>query len=860
MRILCESCQSQYHIDDSFMSERGIRAQCPKCSHITVIQKTTKAIREDQRSRLPATEYCVNCGAPLAETTNDPIPLCSNCALDAQTADSQEKTDLDALEQPAFSHSPEESSLSSNTFTRAQLDDPASFRESERWRIKKAPDGRIYGPFDRQTIQGWIDSGKVTADDQISTVGGAWEPVARHSEFQGVPRMDRPPVTPSRPRRAPSGGRKLPVKWIVAGVVVLILGGAGVAGWRLGWIAALSNLVDDNTDTGPSPAELRVQALRTLYPNVQGDPAELREEGALQLGRDTIAAYEHARYALERAVVLEPANADGLALLGETYAVLAWYDGQDELLSDALVFALRARELDPTSIPAMRAHATVLLAKRENAQNRADATKILDAALPLAKDDAILIMLKGVAIGKRDTDEANKFLGRAISTQPKLARPRLELAALAIELHDYQRAITTLRPLSQRSIIAAYRLGDLYEQLGRYTEAMTYFARAASASRSIDQTSPHWRVRTSVRWARLRYQAQGATGDALQKLTSVSGKEITSTSNQELRSRLQVHLATLYRLRGRTAEAQAAAQVAIDDNSPLAPAARLQSALAAKRKGAFDDALKALEGAAVPSVSKHNQSVLHMAGGMIRADAGNVDEARAEFDKALRTDPYNHIALFADVALLIRNERDDEAIARVLELARRDPTYRLSTQRITDYYVGVESQIMDDAVRLVTEAKDRKSYEASSWTALGITKYYAGDRKGAVAAFQRALAEDNNFDPIAHLFLGLELTEQGKCAQALKEYESASEPALQNAHLFTSMGRCQWRMGQAQAAQENFTRAMNDDPGYAPAYYWAGELALKRNNREKAREQWQEAVRRDPAYLKAYEALFRVGG
>jgi predicted Zn finger-like uncharacterized protein len=39
MRIVCQKCSAAYAIDDKFVTEKGIRAQCPRCRHLQMVKK-----------------------------------------------------------------------------------------------------------------------------------------------------------------------------------------------------------------------------------------------------------------------------------------------------------------------------------------------------------------------------------------------------------------------------------------------------------------------------------------------------------------------------------------------------------------------------------------------------------------------------------------------------------------------------------------------------------------------------------------------------------------------------------------------------------------------------------------------------
>ncbi|HVO29105.1 MAG TPA: tetratricopeptide repeat protein, partial [bacterium] len=239
MKIQCEQCKVEYTIDDASIGERGIRAQCPRCNHITTIRKSQQAILDQARAKLD-TAICVNCGKPCEPNPNDPIPICPACqALGSEVG---AKTTVSGQQLPPASPSnplaglpgfstpaplpgfggasaiggtpaPE---IGSPARDSGSIPAPPVYTPSEQpdegrsWRIKKSPSGEIYGPFDRDLILGWIETDKIVPADEIARVGGPWKAAAEHEDFQTQfsARYKQLPSRPAAPpvARAPNGG------------------------------------------------------------------------------------------------------------------------------------------------------------------------------------------------------------------------------------------------------------------------------------------------------------------------------------------------------------------------------------------------------------------------------------------------------------------------------------------------------------------------------------------------------------------------------------------------------------------------------------------------------------------------------
>ncbi|HEY4220276.1 MAG TPA: zinc-ribbon domain-containing protein [Myxococcota bacterium] len=69
MRIDCEQCGAAFSIDDALITERGVRAQCPKCGKQRVVKKPA-AGAADPFSASPTT----GAGLDLSQPSSSPAP------------------------------------------------------------------------------------------------------------------------------------------------------------------------------------------------------------------------------------------------------------------------------------------------------------------------------------------------------------------------------------------------------------------------------------------------------------------------------------------------------------------------------------------------------------------------------------------------------------------------------------------------------------------------------------------------------------------------------------------------------------------------------------------------------------------
>jgi tetratricopeptide (TPR) repeat protein len=478
----------------------------------------------------------------------------------------------------------------------------------------------------------------------------------------------------------------------------------------------------------------------------------------------------------------------------------------------------------------------------------------LAAELP---DDAVALCLAGVAEASRDGAKAHKLLMEASRRKDTEVRARLELARLATKELRPGRAVTILRPMRKRSYQAAYRSAEILESVGSAAEAVRAYDQAARLAGSTQRHKD--RVLATLASARLRYQLLGRRSDALRSLEAIPASVLEGLEDSELRARVQIHEAALLRLNRRAAHAETVARATLKANPVASHAAGLQLGLALSDLGRHPEAAQVLGKALGASVRRTERSKILVALGRAEAGRGRPVEARGKFDEALGVDPYNIDAILADALLLITVMKEDNAgVGRAMDLAKIDPRYVRDTRVPSDVYDDDVVLTLRELVKVLEQVVKRQPYRASAWAALGVARHYAG-LAGAREALGRAIKEDTGLNPVARLYLGLEQDMAGRCRNALPQYEAASGGDLQGAPLYTAMGACYLREGQSEKAEELMVRALADDPTYAPAHYWYGNLAKRQGDGKAALERWKDAIKHEPRYLPPRRAMYELG-
>ncbi|MEW5742923.1 MAG: zinc-ribbon domain-containing protein, partial [Myxococcota bacterium] len=67
MRIVCQKCAAAYAIDDKFVTDKGVRAQCPRCRHLQLVKREDAAAAGDgPTSPGAASPFLFDLGKPPA--------------------------------------------------------------------------------------------------------------------------------------------------------------------------------------------------------------------------------------------------------------------------------------------------------------------------------------------------------------------------------------------------------------------------------------------------------------------------------------------------------------------------------------------------------------------------------------------------------------------------------------------------------------------------------------------------------------------------------------------------------------------------------------------------------------------------
>lgn len=268
-------------------------------------------------------------------------------------------------------------------------------------------------------------------------------------------------------------------------------------------------------------------------------------------------------------------------------------------------------------------------------------------------------------------------------------------------------------------------------------------------------------------------------------------------------------------------------------------------------------------------------------GGHVYNALGEAGMARAEYEKVLRLDPDNRIAL--------RSVKTLDQILGGLELAaqagqgRYDGAYNLGVRYLAegkfeqalshlkqalslrpdlpDPYVSLGECYLrwgrpQEALGYLEQADARRPADDGILTRLGMTYAALGKAGRAKGAFERALSIDSrNYE--ARIQYGNILMAERDIRGARREYEKAQEIAPSRPHATFNLGLTYAMERDWTRAVEYFRRAVDLAPAFHPAHFQLGNALLELGNVDAAIMEWEATLAIRPDHEGAKERLAR---
>lgn len=838
MKLRCENCHAEFQYDPPTAGEIPLFVPCGECEFPNAVPGG------GQKAEVGDTVYtrCFNCGRQLVHDPSLAIPVCKNC----QEGEEQS----------------------------------ASAKE---WMVKKLS-GQIYGPFDAETIQTWIESSKIDPRDEVARMGGQWKKFEAHPTFSrlfpgaAMAAAAVPPAAHTLARTLPGAqaaakaAEKKNARPIdFRGLAENAVGVAGIAGALVGsyflldaqvlvvpepWLERVSTFYREQVaERIFSPKEERsavelaflplLDTLKQRHPGPHEPSLLLFLRGREAFLQDTASSLERARTALEKAVVADPHNDLALAALAELYGTL----GEPNLQQDALKLVDEADRLNRGSAEVSRARAAIAVALKR----AEDATNAAQETLRLNANDAEAELYLGKAQlvqASPKYGEALKHLERAIAMDERLHKAYHELGVVYLNQHQFRKAADAFQrtlKLDPKNERALTDYGRLLEEVGETPSAIEVYEKAHRAGGDELPAA-------SLSYAILLYQARAQHRAAIDVLRALTPPDQSPRLSIPEHKSALTHLATAQRLSGDSAGALTTLGRVLKDDSGFPPAL-FQQGLAYLMRGELDNAGKALRAASAAVSDKELEADIKFYLAEILRAQGKKKDAMDELTDAIEDFKYNLRVHVARARLLLELGQADEALNAMREAARLDMVYPSKRGLRTEYFHQPPSA--GGALPLFNKLVQEKGYLAEPHLGVGLLMMASDNRGGAQRAFSQAV-EANERNPAGSLHLGILAVEQGNARGGYELLNRALEFDSQLGLAYIYQARAQLALGQLQAASSLLEKATQYERNNPILHDTLGQVAARRGDAEAARKAFGKAIALDRRYLPARRALYRL--
>lgn len=233
----------------------------------------------------------------------------------------------------------------------------------------------------------------------------------------------------------------------------------------------------------------------------------------------------------------------------------------------------------------------------------------------------------------------------------------------------------------------------------------------------------------------------------------------------------------------------------------------------------------------------------HLAVAEAQGDLNHISLARDALGRIEADSPYAESARVMESRLLLREEREDDAVA----LARTNANAGgvRSQRALADLYRGLERY--EEAEPLYTALIEAQPGDWRLYFARGATRSELGRWEAAEADMQRAL-ELSPEQPDVMNFLGYSWVDRGQRLEeglALIQRAVAIRPL--SGAIIDSLGWAEFRLGRFDRALEHLERAVELEPADPVLNDHLGDVYWRLGRRVEARFQWRRALSLDPS-------------
>ena len=235
--------------------------------------------------------------------------------------------------------------------------------------------------------------------------------------------------------------------------------------------------------------------------------------------------------------------------------------------------------------------------------------------------------------------------------------------------------------------------------------------------------------------------------------------------------------------------------------------------------------------------------------GIVLARQGRLDEAVADFQRAVQTEPENALAHDNLGLALILQGKLDEAIACCRRAVELKPDFAEAYSNLGRAWMG-QGRI-EEALACFRRSLAVKPGFAEAHNRMGLALQSQGKREQAAASFRAAL-QSNPALAEAYLNLGNVLKEEGQLDEAAGCYRQALQLKPNYAEAHSNLGTALGTQGRLDDAIACYRRALELKPDHAASHYNLGTAYVERGMLDEAMACYHRALEYKPDYAEAH--------
>jgi predicted Zn finger-like uncharacterized protein len=935
MKVRCETCKAEYNIDERRVGPEGLQIRCPRCLATFVVHNEAVDGGEifdfnavDQKAigtSSAATEEPLELDHAAGQAHHDLPPLPSVAAtpspsgLDLATEPSPKTPaptmgsslpplhghalpplpGLDAATEPPASNNEgqifdfqnREIAGTEATGTESTTSTATS---QQRYRIRRKS-GKIFGPFDGESINRMLIEHQLMGNEEASSDGTTYKALGAFPEFADTIRklMDEPVVSAPLPRqpstapeypdeekveRRPGDGSPRPevkrgritipsrsMLLALGGAVLLIVVGFGLGLTRYGLFGY--RLISGTVGSSTSESDRLNRDGRATAES--GGDHDVR----LSISQDTFAGYKKVIATLEPSLEQDNSSINDLYALGLSYATLLRKYGANDYFQNRLQKVLDELKKNFPERPETAAVEAASLIPTNPVQ-------ALQRLEPLLKESAldkeVLVIAGWASAYQKKWPEAAQYLNRATVTDPEFAKAYHALGEIQALQGDrenaallYQKALEK-NPQHTSTALELSRI--MVEVNADYTRSEEYLNQVFD--KHFEELAPSERAQAFFLRAKILMH-QHKHDRTIAELTSAIDLAPKQVAYLVTRGNLYVSMGEYAlaladfekacTLDPQNVDAQIGKGRSLwqTGDIPKAKALLEQTSAAAKENpwplyylGQIAENLPKPENALgyyQQALARNPQFLLaHVAMATMAQKRGDLTEAQDQLAKAAAIDAHAAAVHNGLGEVYYVQKKFNLAEAAFNEALTNDPEFIPAYVNLANTYR--ELGRYDEAVANYQAVVVRAPKYPNVAREYGYTLFLRKDYPAAIDLYRQAIRLNPKDDRL-YLHVGIASLESGDTQTAAKYFQSAIDLNSANVEALVQLGILLYHQGSLDQSQELLKRALEIDTNNPDIHYAMGRTLLASKQMVDALEELRTAVKLKFDHLDAVQEL-----